>query len=68
MGSVKPLNENIHSELDDVTFDILKVSQDIVNIKLQLERCTKEGQIFLAKSRYLMGANSVSKLQVIVKT
>jgi len=67
MGSLKPSTPcSLHSELDDITFEILKLSQDLVNVKLQLERCTNEGQLLLAKSRYVMGGNTVGKLQVIL--
>ena len=45
----------IHKELDDIAIHILTLSQDLINVKLELAQITKEGFIGLAESRKSMG-------------
>ena len=58
--------DNIHSELDDITMHLLILSQDLIEAKLALEQQTKSGFLGLAQSRKSMGGpSSVSHLQIL---
>ena len=58
-------NQEVHDELDSLTYQLLVLSQDLIQVKLQLEEQSKLGFIGLAQSRKLMGgSNSVSHLQI----
>ena len=64
-GNSIEMDENqIHGELDSLTMHLLSLSQDLIDVKLELEERTKQGFIGLAQSRKLMGGpSSVSQLQ-----
>ena len=58
-------NQQMHDELDSLAYQLLVLSQDLIQVKLQLEDQSKLGFIGLAQSRKLMGgSNSVSHLQI----
>ena len=58
-------NQQMHYELDSLAYQLLVLSQDLIQVKLQLEDQSKLGFIGLAQSRKLMGgSNSVSHLQI----
>ena len=58
-------NQEVHDELDQLAYQLLVLSQDLIQVKLQLEEQSKLGFIGLAQSRKLMGgSNSVSHLQI----
>ena len=44
--------EEMNSELDELTFQLVILSQNLVDTKLTLEQFMKEGFINLAQSRY----------------
>ena len=44
--------EEMNSELDELTFQLVILSQNLVDTKLTLEQFLKEGFINLAQSRY----------------
>lgn len=57
--------QEVHDELDQLAYQLLVLSQDLIQVKLQLEEQSKLGFIGLAQSRKLMGgSNSVSHLQI----
>ena len=57
--------QEVNDELDSLSYQLLVLSQDLIQVKLQLEEQSKLGFIGLAQSRKLMGgSNSVSHLQI----
>ena len=44
--------EEMNSELDELTFQLVILSQNLVDTKLTLQQFMKEGFINLAQSRY----------------
>lgn len=56
--------EKICEILDKLTLDSLTLIEQQVQNKLELEKCMCDGESQLAKSRYIMGRNSVSALQL----
>lgn len=56
--------ERICKVLDKLTLDSLTLMEQQVQQKLELEKCMCDGETQLAKSRYIMGRNSVSALQL----
>lgn len=56
--------EKICEVLDKLTLDSLTLIEQQVQQKLELEKCMSNGESQLAKSRYIMGRNSVSSLQL----
>lgn len=49
---------------DKVTINMLELMQEVVTLKLNIEKTTKEGDILLAKTRYSQGSTSVSSIQL----
>nr|CAH7740079.1 unnamed protein product [Callosobruchus chinensis] len=56
--------ERICNILDKLTLDALHLIEEEVQLKLNLENAMIEGETHLAKSRYIMGHNNVSALQL----
>lgn len=56
--------EKICEILDKLTLDSLTLMEQEIQQKLELEKCMCDGESQLAKSRYIMGRNSVSALQL----
>lgn len=56
--------ERICEILDKLALDNLNLMQQYILQKLEVEKCMCEGESHLAKSRYIMGRNSVSALQL----
>nr|CAI5851949.1 unnamed protein product [Callosobruchus analis] len=56
--------ERICNILDKLTLDALHLIEEEVRLKLNLENAMIEGESHLAKSRYIMGQNKVSALQL----
>lgn len=50
--------------LDDRLIDMLELMEDKVQSQLNVENALKSGSIHLAKSRYIMGQNAISTLQL----
>lgn len=53
--------------LDKLTIDSLTTLEDVIQTKLELENSMCEGESHLAKTRYIMGRNSISTLQLPTK-
>lgn len=56
--------EKICEVLDKLALDSLTLMEQHVQQKLEVEKSMCEGESHLAKSRYIMGRNSVSSLQL----
>ncbi|XP_014248877.1 coiled-coil domain-containing protein 115-like [Cimex lectularius] len=56
--------ESVLGELDILSFRMLQLMKDYIDVKLTLEELIKTGSLHLAKSRYIMGNRSVSVLQL----
>lgn len=56
--------DEICSVLDRLTLDSLTLMEEHIQTKLELENSMNEGEINLAKSRFIMGHKNVSELQL----
>lgn len=56
--------DKICTVLDKLTLDKLTVLEEVIQAKLELEKSMCDGEMHLAKTRYIMGRNSVSVLQL----
>lgn len=56
--------EEICTILDRLTLDALTLMEEHIQTKLEIENSMNEGEVHLAKSRYIMGHNKVSELQL----
>ncbi|EFA07742.1 Coiled-coil domain-containing protein 115-like Protein [Tribolium castaneum] len=56
--------DQICSVLDRLTLDALTLMEEQIQIKLNIENAMCGGETHLAKSRYILGQNSVSSLQL----
>uniref|UniRef100_A0A1B6CZ24 Vacuolar ATPase assembly protein VMA22 n=1 Tax=Clastoptera arizonana TaxID=38151 RepID=A0A1B6CZ24_9HEMI len=56
-------NGSINEELDNLAVRILELMNEHIECKMNIERLVRTGCLDLAKSRYIMGNNSVSALQ-----
>ncbi|XP_022901250.1 coiled-coil domain-containing protein 115 [Onthophagus taurus] len=56
--------ETINYFLDKLTVDSLTLMEEYIDLKLSLEDSMNDGETNLAKSRYILGQNNVSKLQL----
>lgn len=56
--------ERICEVLDKLALDSLTLAEQHIQQKLEVEKFMCEGESHLAKSRYIMGRNSVSSLQL----
>ncbi|KAK5641031.1 hypothetical protein RI129_009578 [Pyrocoelia pectoralis] len=50
--------------LDKLCLEAFILMEQHIETKINLERCMCDGETYLAKSRYIMGQNSVSALQL----
>lgn len=60
----KQIMDQVCEKLDDLSIRNLELCNDFIKLKLDLENRMKDGWMHLAKSRYLMGYNNVSGLQI----
>lgn len=62
------MNSQIKAEksvlLDKLTLQMLDLIEQEVQLKVQLEKTVKEGEMNLAKTRYTQGSSSISVLQL----
>lgn len=63
MNDVNDL-DRICTTLDKLTLDTLTLMEEHVQVKLNLENTMNDGILNLAKSRYILGHNNVSSLQL----
>ncbi|KAJ3646304.1 hypothetical protein Zmor_023896 [Zophobas morio] len=56
--------DKICTVLDKLTLDALTLMEEEIQIKLNVENAMCGGETHLAKSRYILGQNSVSSLQL----
>jgi len=57
-------SNNLHEILDKLLIDSLTLTQRHINLKLELESLMHDGEDGLVRARYIMGRNSLSKLQL----
>lgn len=55
---------SICDNLDKLYMELLHLMHQEIEVKLELEKCMQDGELQLAKSRYIMGQRSVSRLQL----
>lgn len=56
--------DKICTTLDKLTLDTLTLMEEHIQLKINLENSMNDGILNLAKSRYILGQNSVSSLQL----
>lgn len=56
--------QQVDDELDDMCLRMVGLMDDYCSTVGRLERCLRDGCVHLAKSRYVMGNNAVSDLQL----
>lgn len=56
--------KDICQELDILSLRILRLMNDFIQCKLNIEKAVKNGNMDLAKARYIMGNRNVSALQL----
>ncbi|KAI4456699.1 coiled-coil domain-containing protein [Holotrichia oblita] len=56
--------DKICTTLDKLTLDTLTLMEEHVQLKLNLENSMNDGILNLAKTRYIMGHNNISSLQL----
>lgn len=61
---MSPNLNKICEVLDKLTIDALTLMEQEIQVKLELEKSMSDGEAHLAKSRYIMGQNYVSTLQL----
>ena len=57
-------NEEICELMDKLTIEMLELIQEKVQCEINIEKRTNEGNLLLAKARYIQGTNSVSTSQL----
>ena len=56
--------QDLDEKLDLLSLQCLFLMNQVISMKVDIERRMKEGTGMLAKARYVMGGNSVSTLQI----
>ncbi|KRT84009.1 hypothetical protein AMK59_953, partial [Oryctes borbonicus] len=56
--------DKVCTTLDKLTLDTLTLMEEHVQLKLNLENSMNDGVLCLAKTRYIVGQNNVSSLQL----
>ena len=56
--------DNISRVLDRLTLDTLTAMEEYIRLKLEMEKCIIDGKCGLAATRYIMGQNRVSNMQL----
>lgn len=56
--------KDICQELDTLSLRILRLMEDLIQCKLNIEKAMKNGSLDLAKARYIMGNTNVSAIKL----